>query len=178
MKTAAQPPTSPPSGNIPGGRISRRLYASKYVAVLIGIAVALAAIGGYQIWQSVGVSLDAEMTHQAYLRVLRLTTSYIEDQCAWPTNWHDLAAQSVRRPLYEDRWVEEAKHRVVVNFGMTLKELAKTPATDFQAIHPVSPNYGTDETGIRLLLEAAERCTKDADRERQVEDDLGDSIAN
>ena len=104
-------------------------------------------------------SLEAERTLQAECQVLIALNEFVRSHPGkWPENWGQLGSE----PKFNDRgnlkWPEdsqEIKRRVKVNFDLTLADVARMDVTDFSAVRPIGPNYGTPEYFVRDLLETA-----------------------
>ena len=135
----------------------RRLLLGAGVVACLGVAAWLLV----RLWQGVTTSVQAEMTHQAYMLTLDLAELYVrENPGKWVRSWADLEHLTVpaerQNPNY--RWPEDAarvRERVRINFGLTRAQVAAMDAATFSAVQPVFPNYGPDEPGIEALLRAA-----------------------
>jgi hypothetical protein len=113
------------------------------------------------LWQIITMSLQVEMTHQAYGLTLELVKTYVSDNPGkWVKGWEDLENVTLLpdRQYPSFRWpqdVAEVRKRVRINFELTRDQLAAMKVEGFSAVQAVGPNYGPDEQRIEALLKAA-----------------------
>lgn len=138
--------------------MSLGLKKSLVIVAVIAVIVAATA-GGWLVYQGVRVSLEAENTHQAYLRVLDALEIYVrKNNRQWPPNWEELSAFALKEdPERFDMLgdLDDVRQRVAVRFDLSADEVSKLKATNFAAAQPIDPSYGEDMGGgIERLIDA------------------------
>jgi hypothetical protein len=110
------------------------------------------------IFEGARTSLEAERTHQAYVRVLGATTAFVRGHPGlWPNGWEQLATAAPEggdwsQTLPDD--LEDVRRRIHVDFDLSAADVSKMNADDFSAIRPIGPNYGPDPVRIQMLIDA------------------------
>jgi hypothetical protein len=128
--------------------------------LLVGVSVFCAVAGllaGY-LYRGVSMSLDAEMTHHAYVGTLHALTKYAQDTGKWPKSWHELVAAdrgSTRRLYNWPEGMADLQSRVKVRFELNLDDIAAMTPQTFSAVEQLDPHYPIEEDLIADLLKAA-----------------------
>jgi len=146
--------------------MSRFLRWRNLIVVIIALVL---PVGCWLTW-CVHVSLDAEKTHQSYIRVLEALTGFVEENNGrWPRGWDELARFALGRdPSKYARFndLRELRRRVEIRFDVTANEVAQMDTEGFSAVKPIGANYGDDAARIEGLKRAAVRTRKEGTRKR------------
>ena len=131
--------------------------SQRHRLLLIAFALIFASVIGFGVYVA-EISLDAERTHQAYIRVLESLIVYLQvTHGQWPRSWSDLSAVSSDKNAFFPRPddVNEIRRRVYIRFDVTASEIAKMNVTDFDVVQQIGPNYGRQEGFIEQLIKTA-----------------------
>jgi hypothetical protein len=129
--------------------------------LLVGVTVFCIVAGllaGY-LYRGVSTSLDAEMTHHAYVGTLDALTMYVQSTGKWPKSWDELIAADRGLTRRLSNWPDEIadlQSRVNVRFDLDLDDIAAMTQQTFSAVEQRTPNYGPDEY-VATLLDAVRK---------------------
>jgi hypothetical protein len=125
-----------------------------------GLVVSILSIIGlfWFIVDVVQMSLQAERTHQVYIRVLGATTAFVHGHRGqWPKSWAELRMATGERgewlqSLPDD--IDDVRRRIDFDFDISAADVPAMNANDFSAIRQIGPNYGTDPVRTQMLIDA------------------------
>jgi hypothetical protein len=123
---------------------------------VVAVAVIVALIGGFCVYQGISASLHAEhVLHAALLTVQLLTDHVTSNDGEWPRSWSDLEDLPPREwAMFE--WPEdssEVQQYVEVDFAADPQRIAEQSVHEFDAVRPIGPYYPFKDRGtVEALL--------------------------
>lgn len=138
--------------NFPSNRMRRIVRVAAFIALI------LAGVAGWCVYQGVSASVHAEyVLHAALLTVQLLEEYVVQHDGAWPRSWSDLETIPPReRGLFD--WPKdsrEVQRYVEIDFSANPERLAKQGIEGFDAVRPIGPYYGfKDSHEVKALLKA------------------------
>ena len=137
----------------------------RILIVAVAVVVGAGIVFGLYV---ASVSLDAERTHQADLRVLASLTDFVRETGRWPKDWSELATvtPSGKGTYRLQTDLAEIRRRVHVDFSVTAADVGAMDVDGFSVVKQLGPNYGPNERKVRELIDAARRHSKIEDQDR------------
>jgi hypothetical protein len=123
-------------------------------------------MGGYRGCRSFIVSMQAETTLHAIQFTIRLVERFVAERGRWPESWEDLENLSFPEKLFGKPWPaisSEIQQRVVIDFQVDPREIARQEPMSFTAIKPIGPFFEyRDYDEVPSLQETIRKSIKGA----------------
>jgi hypothetical protein len=129
----------------------------------------------YGVWCFLELWKNAEMAYRATWLASGAVEEFVRQRRKWPNSWNDLETLPSTAGARIDReggW-KEVRAYVVINFNLTLTDVAKQRVATFDAIAPIGPVVSNYRTFFTPLLETAREVVTAEQSAELPESDLG-----
>src|SRR5579883_1065199 len=122
---------------------------------LLALLLATMSSGAWLLYRCVSTSIEAETNLQFTLFALQLVERFVSQTGRWPHSWGELEGVPMREGPFGRDWPTaspEVQRRILIDFGVDPREVARQEPMSLTAIRPIGPYYEyRDYGGVQSL---------------------------